>query len=326
MPKKTNIEKKSIEKITNDNAINLKDEEKVDDEVLLDQFMQEIEDEEEFEDDDFDFDNLELQKGYTINNLYDDVDALQDASFYDVNQDQAMFMELRNIVDNAFARRNKSKREEDEYDEIIYNLTTNCINDKHLQDLMGYCYKKGKYDFCIMNFEKYMQWTILAAANGNAFSLSKLQLFLANQLDEILSVENITEVMKILSLNYEKFVILLSKKICEKLVDILNLYPENLIKQPEVYLEQSEQLMRKFDKAKQEATSRVIEECKDIINKIHKLDEEVEKVKNMNSEEEEYNSEPKLLTEEQIQQEAIKQENSSNLFVKKQPSKKKFRW
>ena len=49
-------------------------------------------------------------------------------------------------------------------------------------------------------------------------------------------------------------------------------------------------------------------------------------VKRAESEEQESAPEPIQLTEEEMEREAEKQVNSSNKFVKKEPSKKKFRW
>ena len=40
----------------------------------------------------------------------------------------------------------------------------------------------------------------------------------------------------------------------------------------------------------------------------------------------EEDSEPNVLTNEQMEAEAARQANSSNRFTKREPSKKKFRW
>lgn len=316
--KEEKIEKKSIKKVKNENAVEIKEEKVEEKELSIS-------------------DDMLLDEDYTLNDVYEDVDSLADAPFYDVEYDRDVFMELRKIVDNAFAKRNKSKEDENNYDEIIYNLTTSCIDNKHLQDFMGYCYKKGKYDFCLMNFEKYMKWTILAASRGNAFSLSKLQLFFSNQINELLSIDKIELAMNTLELEPEQFIMVLTKKMCDQLVFILDLFPEEMLKEPETMLEQNDQLMRKLDKAKFLAFDRVAEECKSLINSINELDKEIEKSKNikkefdrmMNEAEKEelnQNSENSLLTEEQMQAEAAKQMNSSNKFTRKEPNKKKFRW
>ncbi len=90
--------------------------------------------------------NSDNEDDVSIQDVFDFCDMLLDASFFKGEHDKEVFMELRKIIDSAYARRNKSKQDEDNYDEIIYNLTTNCIEDESLQDFMGYAYKKGKYD------------------------------------------------------------------------------------------------------------------------------------------------------------------------------------
>ena len=143
--------------------------------------------------------------------------------------------------------------------------------------------------------------------------------------------------MNTLELEPEQFIMVLTKKMCDQLVFILDLFPEEMLKEPETMLEQNDQLMRKLDKAKFLAFDRVAEECKSLINSINELDKEIEKSKNikkefdrmMNEAEKEelnQNSENSLLTEEQMQAEAAKQMNSSNKFTRKEPNKKKFRW
>ena len=270
---------------------------------------------------------------FDIEEVADASDSLADAIFYDVDYDRDVFMELRKIMDNAFSKRNRSKEDEDYYDEVVFNLTTKCMDSQYLQDFLGYCYKKGKYDFCLMNFEKYMKWTILAGSRGNAFSLSKLQLFFANQLDTILGIPGIELVADNFDLDVEQFAMVLLKKLCDQMVLVLELYPEKMIKDPEVLVEQTEQLMRKFDKAKNSACSAVAKECEDLISSINRLEDEFKRqeeiqreIIRLENEQPEPEPEPVQLTEDQMEKEAAKQTNSSNKFVKKEPSKKKFRW
>lgn len=317
------VEKKSIKKIKNEKAVELLKEPELVSENVEEKFIDIS-------------DDMQLSPDYSLRDVYEDVGSLGEAPFYDIDYDREVFMELRKIVDSAFAKRNKSKEDEQNYDDIIYNLTTNCIDNEHLQDFMGYCYKKGKYDFCLMNFEKYMKWTILAGSRGNAFSLSKLQLFLSNQMNELLDIPKIELIMDTLELEDGQFIMVLTKKLCDQLVFILELFPEEMIKEQEVLLEQNDQLMRKFDKAKQLACERVQEECKTLINSINHLDEEIERSQEIkkaydailsgNNEVVEQVAEKNVLTEEEIEAEATRQMGSSNKFTKKEPNKKKFRF
>lgn len=262
------------------------------------------------------------EEEFNLTDLFDYCDMLLDASFFKGDKDKEIFMELRKIIDSAYAKRNKSAKEEKEYDDIIYNLTTKCIDDENLQDFMGYAYKKGKYDFCLLNYEKYLKWTILAASNGNGFSISKLELFFANQLNEVLTLDGIDKIAEVLELEDERFIILIIKKLCDNIVRIMQLNAVDMIKEPEVYLEQTEQLMRKYDKIKDEACSYLKEECQELINSINNLEKAEKEVYVNKPASEEKVEENKQLD---VHEEALKQVDSKNKFTKK-PTIKKFRW
>ena len=259
-----------------------------------------------------------------IEALYENCDNLLDTSFYDVDYDKDVFMELRKIIDAAYARRNKSSEDDKHYDDLIYNLTTRCVDDNALQDFMGYAYKKGKYDFCLLNYEKYLKWTFLAASNGNAFSLSKLQMYFSRELDEIFAMNNIDVVSEIFEIQDYRFVLVILKKLCDAMVRILNISAVELIKEPEVYQEQSDQIMRKYDKYKQEACKSVMEECQSIIDAYNRYNEAL-KQQTLDQAEENI-SEEQTNSQVDVEEEASKIADSSNKFVRKTPSKKKFRW
>ena len=192
----------------------------------------------------------------------------------------------------------------------------------------GYCYKKGFYDFCIITYEKYMKWTILAASNGNAFSVSKLQVYLTTALDSLDSVDH-SVLIDFLDITDENYVLFLSKLLCDELVEILEISPEELVKMPEKFMEQTEEIQKVFDKAKMEAANRVIEK----LNKAAQtLNDEIEK---------EQAEERKLREEEQREKEIEEQKEEvpseegepkqevheeSNLFKRKPGIKKKFRY
>ena len=55
------------------------------------------------------------------------------------------------------------------------------------QDLMGYYYKEGVKNYIPENYDLYMQWEILSAANGNEYAIQKLQFFLNYAFSEIIN-------------------------------------------------------------------------------------------------------------------------------------------
>ena len=258
-----------------------------------------------------------------------DIDFSQDfnkSEIFNVNLYRDVFMELRRQLDDLSARRGKSDKTYAEYDDAVYNITASSATNPSAQDFLGYCYKKGFYDFCLMNYEKYMKWTILAAANGNAFSLSKLQIYLTTALDTLLAIPNISDLQDFMELKDDNFIIFLSKMICDEIVNIMEISAEKLIKMPEKYLEQTEQNQKDFDRAKGEATKKVSQKIKKVLVE---LDKEVARIM-----EEQQNSEQETETtdEESVETPVVeevrkqKPENAGNKFKRNLDIKKKFRY
>ena len=258
-----------------------------------------------------------------------DIDFSQDfnkSEIFNVNLYRDVFMDLRRQLDDLSARRGKSDKTYAEYDDAVYNITASSATNPSAQDFLGYCYKKGFYDFCLMNYEKYMKWTILAAANGNAFSLSKLQIYLTTALDTLLDIPNISDLQDFMELKDDNFIIFLSKMICDEIVNIMEISAEKLIKMPEKYLEQTEQNQKDFDRAKGEATKKVSQKIKKVLVE---LDKEVARIM-----EEQQNSEQETETtdEESVETPVVeevrkqKPENAGNKFKRNLDIKKKFRY
>lgn len=249
------------------------------------------------------------------------------SSTFDVEFYRAIFMELRRQMDELSSRRGKSEEAYAEYDDAVYNITSNAVSNCSAQDFLGYCYKKGFYDFCIMNYEKYMKWTILAASNGNAFSVSKLQVYLTTALDSLEEVDH-SVLIDFLDITDENYILFLSKILCDEIVEILEITPEDLVKMPEKFMEQSEEIQKVFDKAKMEAATRVVEK----LNKaVQTLNDEIERRKEEERQllEEEKKEENETIKEETPNEETSqKQEEKedSNVFKRRTGIKKKFRY
>lgn len=272
--------------------------------------------------------DISLQKN---ENIQDEIsrEIIEDPNsspIFDVFLYRELFMSVKQKIDTLFDKREKSDKDSDAYDDAVYNITTNAINECGAQDFLSYCYKRGKYDFCLMNYEKYMKWSLLAAANGNAFTLSKLQIFLANAVDNVLNLENHSYMLDFLELTPEHYYTFLTKLVCEEMVKILNISAEALIKMPEVYQEENEELLRLFDNAKLDAAEIVKTTLKNAIDQL------VEFVKRAAEEEKALKEKSKIenkIEEETIEQEiavqnqGIKEEKSQ---VFKKPKIKKFRW
>ena len=241
---------------------------------------------------------------------------------FDVFLYREIFMALREKLDDLYEKREKSEKAYADYDDAVYHITTNALNEAGAQDFLSYCYKKGKYDFCLMNYEKYMKWSLLAAANGNAFSLSKLQIFLTNAIEEVLNLENHSYMLDFLDLEPENYYIFLSKLICEEMVNILEITPEKLIKMPEVYQEQNEDLLRLFDNTKIEAAQSVKQTLKNAIDQLV----EYVKMENQKNKKEVEPKETAVVEEVKEVVKVEKEEEKPAQSTVKKPKIKKFRY
>lgn len=216
-------------------------------------------------------------KGNNEKQLQFERDVLKDPSvspIFDVVYYREVFMSIRKGLDDLYEKREKSNKDSEAYDEAVYNLTTMAVTDAGAQDFLSYCYKKGKYDFCLMNYDKYMKWSILAAANGNAFTLSKLQIFFTNAIEEVLALDNHEYLLDFLELSPENYYTFINKLICEEMAKNLQISAEILIKSPEVYQEETEELTRVFDKSKIEAAKSTKENLKSFIDQLGQYLEE----------------------------------------------------
>lgn len=258
-----------------------------------------------------------------------------DSGIFDVYLYRELFMELRKQMDELYAKRNRGTKESNEYDDAVYNVTSNAISDPGAQDFLGFCYKKGFYDFCVMNYEKYMKWTILAAANGNAFSISKLQVFLTTAIDHIMQVEDQKVIVDFLDISGDNYMMLLSKMVCENIVKIMNITSEQLIKLPEKFLEQNEEIQKEFDNAKMKAAEIVKEEIQKSVTELNNAVKQEIEQENINSKiiQEKTIGEtepaPKNLeetSENQVEEQEQKEEPSESKFKRNLKIRKKFRY
>lgn len=257
------------------------------------------------------------------------------SNIFDVFLYREIFMSLRKMLDDLAEKKDKSEKDYEEYDNTVFNITTNAATESGAQDFIGYCYKKGKYDFCLMNFEKYMKWSLLAAANGNAFTLSKLQIFLTNAIDEVLNMENHNYMLDFLELEPQNYYLFISKMICEEMVKNLKISPEILIKMPEAYQEQSEELLRMFDNSKMEAAEKVKGTLKGAIDNLDKLlkeeenrEQEAKERIRIRKEREREKETQQEETQNAVENEEIdkKSTETKSTFKKSSSIKKKFRW
>lgn len=163
---------------------------------------------------------------------------------------QKAFMALREKTQKRVRKASVLEREDVAIDAFSDICLEAAKNDPIAQDYLAYIFKKGFFDVVPVNYEKYMQWQILAAANGNQFAIDKLMLFLNFAITEIVSAEDIVYIIKRNNLTEENYPYVLGRLICEAIADELRLDAEALIKEQPVHQEFDIKSMRNFDRAR----------------------------------------------------------------------------
>lgn len=168
------------------------------------------------------------------------------------------FMILRNNINRKIAKAGINDRDDviiDCYNDVCLSAVK---NDVIGQDYLAYIFKKGLGDVIPVNYEKSMQWQILAAANGNQFAIDKLSLFLNYALNEIMFAEDIGYILARNELSGNNFTYIVGKLICEAMVDELQIVPEKLVKDELRHMEFSAKAMRIFDNSRNFAIPKVL--------------------------------------------------------------------
>ena len=147
-----------------------------------------------------------------------------------------------------------------EFNDSFLDIAAKAIDgDCVAQDCIAYFFGRVFDDFK-PNYEYYMSWEVLAAANGNEFAIEKLQFFLDVGLNTIIYDNEVLKTAMIKkNLNKDNAIAVISNLICEGIVDELGLDPKNLTdvtKQGERY---SAAVYNKFVKAMEKSVPRVIE-------------------------------------------------------------------
>lgn len=168
------------------------------------------------------------------------------------------FMALRNNIRRQVAKAPINEKEEviiDCYNDVCLNAVK---NDVVAQDFLSYIFKKGFENVIRVNYEKSMQWQILAGANGNQFAIDKLSIFLNYALTEIMNADDFGYILARNELNDSNLMYIIGKLICEAIIDELQISPEKLVKAELRHMEFNSKVMRVFDNSRNFAIPKVL--------------------------------------------------------------------
>lgn len=167
------------------------------------------------------------------------------------------FKELRRILNGSIANPKEWKKSfKDMFAEVGgLAMENNCV----AQDVMSYYYKDGVEGTIEENYDQYMQWEILAGANGNEFAIEKLQFFLNYAMQEITDNDQLSKIMSINGIDENNYLYILGNLLCEGVVDELGISPKKLVTETPKKQEYSLERLRVYRSALDKALPRVLE-------------------------------------------------------------------
>ncbi len=126
------------------------------------------------------------------------------------------------------------------------------------QDVMSYYYKDGVDGAVPENYDLYMQWAILAAANGNEFTIEKLQFFLGYAFEEIVASEKLPLILSRNGITEKNYVYVLGNLLCEGIVDELEITAKKLVEAGNTTSKFTPEKLRSYRRALDNALPKVL--------------------------------------------------------------------
>ncbi len=167
------------------------------------------------------------------------------------------FVETRNLLNDVIQNPNKYKKNFDEAFADVGSLAM--AGNPIAQDILSYYYKIGVKNSIEENYDLFMQWSILAGANGNEFALEKLQFFLNYAFYEVISSEDLEKILQRNDITQQNYIYVLGNLICEGLVDEMQISAEKLVKTPNTTVNYSPQKLRSYKKKIDSALPKILE-------------------------------------------------------------------
>ncbi len=127
------------------------------------------------------------------------------------------------------------------------------------QDVMSYYYKDGVKKYIPENYDLYMQWAILAAANGNEFTIEKLQFFLNYAFDEIVNSAKLPQILAKNGIDETNYIYVLGNLLCEGIVDEMQITAKKLVEMQGQTSKYSPEKLREYKRALDKALPKVLD-------------------------------------------------------------------
>ena len=166
----------------------------------------------------------------------------------------AGFVELRKVLNQMLETR-RDRFEESWADVGALAMAGNPI----AQDIMSYYYKNGVNGFLPENYDLYMKWEILAAANGNEFAIEKLQFFLNYAFQELITQDNYQKIMSKNGITEENHLYVIGNLLCEGLVDQMQITAKGLVEAKNEIIVYTPERLRTYKRELEKALPRILE-------------------------------------------------------------------
>lgn len=140
------------------------------------------------------------------------------------------FLSLR----RALLKCTDDRYESENFYELLAKTKKDALaGDPIAQDFLSYLYKSGVDYFLHENYTKYIDWSFLAGANGNAFAIEKLQFLFSYAYDTIVEDKDFGLIKYLNNIDEYNYIGIIGQVICDELVKELNLTPELVDKLPD---------------------------------------------------------------------------------------------
>lgn len=199
--------------------------------------------------------------GVFENQLYYDKASFSELEF---TQQKNVFLRIRSWVatvplevryNNALYRKTIIKR-------IEQIAAYACSGHIPAQDYMGYIYKRGFSTFFPQNYERALQWNIIAASSGSKLAPQKMKIFLNPAIDMIVLSPRWSQIIEYNDLNRQNYWWFLSQFVCDYLYKDLKLSPVEMAKLPLISSDEVDEsrVVIKYDKVRNDCMKQALDE------------------------------------------------------------------
>ena len=176
------------------------------------------------------------------------------------------FLQRRALINKKTFNKGSIEIEDIYAEEYIEQCTLAAGGDVVAQDLLSYWFKHGN-PALPENIELSMKWQLLAAANGNKHTITKLALFLNYYYDSIADSDYFDDLQNVIELTQDNYQDLLGQVICQKTVEELGINALDLSKQRTDEVLFNQLSMQRFTQAINRAMPKVDDYFRKLIEK-----------------------------------------------------------